>query len=374
MKLKIFLIIIIVILISGGIGLYIGYNTYSEPEYKEEKKKEKEDPIDPEPDPDLDDPNYKDIESFKLEYLKYNQELELNDANYSILSVVKTKEEYDEFLNSYNIEIYEDENNKGYDDAYQYVMLVVEVDSCSEQVTPRKYMVVEDTLLINTRVVVNCGVCALEQELFIIPIPKEEVFNRTILKFDYKAGTECDPDVAYKPVLYLYPEKDTDVDVTFAYPELLTTTYPKYNNGWHVTAKQTGDLLLNNKSYYALYWEEETSSKVDFNEGFYVTKDNAIEFLEDKLTIIGLTPREQNEFIMYWLPILEKNGENLVYFELTDSLQKANALNITPTPDSLLRVRIHVKKVDNKVNIKEQILPTFERTGFTAVEWGGVIY
>ena len=40
----------------------------------------------------------------------------------------------------------------------------------------------------------------------------------------------------------------------------------------------------------------------------------------------------------------------------------------------MLRVSIHIKKVNNFVNIKEQELETFERKGFTVVEWGGMIY
>ena len=179
-----------------------------------------------------------------------------------------------------------------------------------------------------------------------------------------------------KPVLYLYPTKDnTKISVSFAKPELLTTTYPKYKNSWEVTANKNGDLKdKDNKYYYGLYWEENGSINVKFNEGFYVTKDNAIEFLEEKLTTIGLNDREKNEFIMYWLPILEKNEKNLVYFELTKSREAYNKLNINPKPDSLLRVAIHIKKVDKKINIKAQKLTTFERKGFTAVEWGGFNY
>ena len=179
-----------------------------------------------------------------------------------------------------------------------------------------------------------------------------------------------------KPVLYLYPTKNnTKVSVSFEKPELLTTTYPKYKNSWNVTANKNGDLKdKNGKYYYGLYWEESGSTNVKFDEGFYVTKDNAIEFLEEKLSTIGFTDRERNEFIMYWLPILEKNEKNLVYFELTKSRENYNKLIISPKPDSLLRVAIHVKKVNKKVNIKEQKLTTFERKGFTVVEWGGVIH
>ena len=128
------------------------------------------------------------------------------------------------------------------------------------------------------------------------------------------------------------------------------------------------------KYYYALYWDEKRYNEVDFHEGFYVEGKNAIKFLEEKLTYIGLNDKERNEFIMYWLPIMEKNGKNLIYFELTEEREANNKLMITPKPDSLLRVSIHIKKVNEKTNIKEQKLPTFKRTGFTAVEWGGMTY
>lgn len=178
-----------------------------------------------------------------------------------------------------------------------------------------------------------------------------------------------------KPVLYLYPEEDTDVIVKFEKPELLTTTYPKFVREWNVLAKSNGDLYdKNGKYYYALYWEEKKNHNVDFGTGFYVESDNAIEFLEEKLSIIGLNDRERNEFIMYWLPILKNNGKNLVYFELTEERDSYNKLIITPKPNALLRVAIHVKKVDGKTSIKEQVLTSFKRIGFTAVEWGGINY
>lgn len=180
---------------------------------------------------------------------------------------------------------------------------------------------------------------------------------------------------ADKPVLYLYPETEMNVEVKFAKPELLITTYPKYVDSWNVKVLPSGDMYdQNGKYYYALYWEEIITNKYNFNEGFYVEKDNAIEFLEEKLSILGLNDKERNEFIMYWLPILEQNKKSLVYFETTESLQKENELIINPKPDSLLRIRMHVKKINHKIEIKEQELLHFERKGFTAVEWGGIIY
>lgn len=183
------------------------------------------------------------------------------------------------------------------------------------------------------------------------------------------------PSMRAKPVIYLYPENETEINVMFAKPELLTTTYPKFNSSWKVNVKPNGDMYdENGRYYYALYYEANGSKLNHFEEGFYVEKDDAIDFLEEKLSILGLNERESNEFIMYWLPVLEQNEKSLVYFETTESLQKKNKLIINPKPDSLLRINIHIKKVNKKVSIKEQELPRFERKGFSAVEWGGIKY
>ena len=71
-----------------------------------------------------------------------------------------------------------------------------------------------------------------------------------------------------KPVLYLYLENDnTKVTVSLEKSNLLTTTYPKYKNSWEVTANKNGDLYdSNNKYYYGLYWEENGSTKINFDE------------------------------------------------------------------------------------------------------------
>lgn len=70
----------------------------------------------------------------------------------------------------------------------------------------------------------------------------------------------------------------------------------------------------------------------------------------------------------------EKEEKNLVYFELTEERNEFNRLIINPNPDSILRVAIHIKKVNKKTSIKEQKPTQFDRKWFSAVEWGGVNY
>ncbi len=178
-----------------------------------------------------------------------------------------------------------------------------------------------------------------------------------------------------KPVLYLYPTEKTDVTVTFEHPERLTTVYPAYNDGWCVTASPDGTLTdARERSYYALYWEELSGTPYyHITDGFCVAGEDSAEFLEEKLSILGFTEREANEFIIYWLPIMEANEYNLIHFELTQEREASSAIHITPKPDSLLRVAMHIKPLNAPVEIAEQTLPTFNRSGFVAVEWGGCV-
>ncbi|MBO5126612.1 MAG: hypothetical protein J6D10_03500, partial [Clostridia bacterium] len=199
--------------------------------------------------------------------------------------------------------------------------------------------------------------------------------------FDPVTGESGALAVAYiggyaKPVLYLCPEEETDVTVTFAYPERLTVVYPDYpETGWTVTASPDGTLYdTDGRSYYALYWEESGTISVDWERGFCVAREELTEFLENTLAEIGLTEREANEFIIYWLPVLQKNEYSLIWFELTESRQAMNGLCITPAPDSLLRIAMHVKASDEFVGTSGQTFAGFSRTGFVAVEWGGVVH
>ena len=116
-------------------------------------------------------------------------------------------------------------------------------------------------------------------------------------------------------------------------------------------------------------------NNIDFNKGYYVTKEESMQFLEDKLKYIGLNDKERNEFIISWLPILVKNEKSMIYFELTEDRNNDNKLNISPKPDSMLRFIMHVKKVDGKPNgFEQQKLSHFNRKGFSVIECSGVLH
>lgn len=182
---------------------------------------------------------------------------------------------------------------------------------------------------------------------------------------------EPEPGVDYKPVIYLYPEEKTEVSVTLDYNGKLICTYPFYDNGWTVTANPDGTLTdANGQTYNYLYWEGETNAQYDLSKGFCVKGEDTAEFLEYALAELGLTRREANEFIVFWLPMMQNNEYNIISFQGTTYTDSAK-LDVDPAPDTLIRVFMAWQASEIYVNIPEQELNAPAREGFTVVEWGG---
>ena len=174
-----------------------------------------------------------------------------------------------------------------------------------------------------------------------------------------------------KPVIYLYPETETRVTVKLDLSGELTCAYPAYDGGWTVTAAPDGTLTdEHGQTYNYLYWEGEGTEAYDFSKGFCVAGSDTAAFLEDALDRLGLTRREANEFLVYWLPRMQDNPYNLIAFQ-QEAYTESAKLTVSPRPDSVLRVFMAWKPLARPVDIPAQILPGFERRGFTLVEWGG---
>jgi hypothetical protein len=180
-----------------------------------------------------------------------------------------------------------------------------------------------------------------------------------------------------KPVIYLYPQTATNIFVGLDYNGKIIADYPDYDysiKGWNVFAYPDGR-IINNKDrqeYSYLFWEGESASQAsyDLSKGFVVKGSDTKSFLQNKLSEMGLTPKEYNEFIVYWYPRMKNNNYNLIHFadkEYTDTAP----LNITPKPDSMLRVFMVFKPLNAPVDVATQEFQHFERKGFTVVEWGG---
>ena len=211
------------------------------------------------------------------------------------------------------------------------------------------------------------------ENVHVVPLYTKEEF-KNIKKYN----TPYDPYemTVDKPIIYLYPEVETDISIELSHPDKLISSYPLYHGrGWKVRALPNGNLidLETGRELYALYYESEdvVNYKVE-NEGFVVEKENIITFLEEKLAILGLNQKEAEEFIIYWLPRLQENNYNYIRFASMDEINKNMELKIEPVPDTMIRVIMVYKGLDEKIDVIPQKLKLQERNGYTVVEWGGV--
>lgn len=188
------------------------------------------------------------------------------------------------------------------------------------------------------------------------------------------AEDALDPPRNYdmKPVIYLYPQTPTQVTVKLDYKGEFTCTYPEYGDGWTVTAYPDGRLYnhADQREYTTLFWEGRSDTRYDMSEGFVVAGEDTAAFLEDKLEFLGLSAKERNDFIVFWLPKMKDNPYNFISFQ-TDVYTQSAKLYITPEPDSLVRVFMTYSPLQEPVQVPRQTLKRAQRSGFTVVEWGG---
>lgn len=256
-----------------------------------------------------------------------------------------------------------------------YLLLNIGSEPCNEkEITPTNYSVNGNNIKVSITYKSTCGVCAKENVYYLLKVNKNITSPNVNIEYKAISKEECNPNIDYKPLIYLYPTVDTKVNVKLGRSEALTSTYPKYKDSWNVLAKPDGELIDDKgRTFYGLYWEGYNTIDVTFEDGFVVGRDNLIPFLEEKLSILGLTEREANEFIIYWLPKLEENEYNLIRFESIDKINKDMPLIINPKPDTVFRILMEYKKADKDTKVKTQALVTPVRKGFTVVEWGGTI-
>jgi hypothetical protein len=226
---------------------------------------------------------------------------------------------------------------------------------------------------------------------FTLKVNNEDVLNVTAFgykpkdiiienKLDINISLEIDSNVevirVLKPIIYLYPKEKTEVTLSFEFKGKLLTTFPKYDKNWNVIAEPNGQIFdtKTKRNYSSLFWDGDISFEPEhyqYESGFIVYNENLAEFLIEKLEFIGLNTTETNEFVQFWLPILEQKKYNFIHFLVNDECNEVSINNVNPNPDTTIRVYMEYYGLDEYTEIKEQELLKTERKGFTLVEWGG---
>lgn len=199
--------------------------------------------------------------------------------------------------------------------------------------------------------------------------------QKIVVEFHLLGIMEC----VTKPVIYLYADDNTELDLSLNFKGNLAFTYPKYDNGWHVEVKEGGKLLVDGDVFNYLFWDGELERSAlrpydNYETGSVVTAENMLEFLESNLTSMGMNSFEKQDFITYWMPQLMEYDNCYVRFYVNEEYSAEIAeIKSSVKIDHHLRVYMIAEPVDDSIiiNPKSQSFTILKREGLTLVEWGG---
>ena len=178
-----------------------------------------------------------------------------------------------------------------------------------------------------------------------------------------------------KPAIYLYPQSTSSINVKIRSSIPLINTDPAYKaSGWNVLASPSGEISSDGKRYDYIYYEAEVPDAllVKQKEGFVVKKDELSILLPRILPKLGLSEKETKEFSDYWNRALPYSRYYFVGVIPQANIDKIFPFEISPRPQSIIRVTLYFETLDEKINVQPPVITTPKRDGFAVVEWGGM--
>jgi hypothetical protein len=142
-----------------------------------------------------------------------------------------------------------------------------------------------------------------------------------------------------------------------------------------VIAKPTGELLnlADKKIYPYLFWEGRGGIYQTPEKGWVIAQKDVHSFLVEKLKALGLNTKESADFMEFWEPKMQGSPYYFVTFMGNNAMNQIAPLNVTPAPDTVIRILMDFQPLNKKISVQGFDIRTPERKGFTVVEWGGVL-
>jgi hypothetical protein len=191
----------------------------------------------------------------------------------------------------------------------------------------------------------------------------------------YQRGDMLQGGGCGKPVIYLYPQHTTTVHVSVG--ANITVSDPLYtSNGWNnVIAHQNGQLSYQGKTYGSLFWEGTGYGPYPLiTAGTIVPRDKVVSTITQQLHDQGLTAKETSDFLAYWQPKLPATPYTRLSWLNTEQMNTLAPLTVSPKPSTMIRIFLDFQGLQTNRSIAPQTFHAPTRTGFTLVEWGGLLH
>jgi len=175
-----------------------------------------------------------------------------------------------------------------------------------------------------------------------------------------------------KPAVYIYPEHPGrfQVSLEFGAGVRLAASDPEYGEGWDVAVDSAGRI---DGTWDYLFYEIAMRGAPRIPVGWCLPWADLMAGLDSIITDLGLDAAEKEDFLTYWRSRLPHREFYEINPVMGEDLEPWVKLKVDPAPDATLRFWLFFRGIDEAVELPEPVMPAFERTGTTVVEWGGAV-
>uniref|UniRef100_UPI00321779CC hypothetical protein n=1 Tax=uncultured Draconibacterium sp. TaxID=1573823 RepID=UPI00321779CC len=183
----------------------------------------------------------------------------------------------------------------------------------------------------------------------------------------------CDTCIkVLKPNIYIYPERELQLDVSINFPRggAVTLSIPEYGNGWSISVDTFGKI---DDKYDYLFYESEQPDVCQMNKGWSIKQDSLTMFFTQNLKEYGFKGREIDDFIEFWIPRLKDSEYYQVYPQTNTIIDSVIELTFSEMPDNILRLFYLIEESNANTSLQVPQINAFKREGFFVTEWGVIL-
>lgn len=190
------------------------------------------------------------------------------------------------------------------------------------------------------------------------------------------------PDGGYyhSPAIWLYPEAETDVEVTLQFHGggFMYMSTPPYNDRWRIHVDPSmpfnkySPTYEDSSAYAFLDYDGFRAGSFQRNQGWCIAQRDLLSWQREVLPGFGFTEAEIDDANYgYGRLILDRQYPQrflAVYPQQQEIVDTSVSLQVQPEPDTMYRLWLYFVPVDEPISLLEPSIPSIQRTGFTVVE------
>lgn len=176
----------------------------------------------------------------------------------------------------------------------------------------------------------------------------------------------------YKPNIYIYADRDMEVEVRLQNACYITESLPPYEpgRGWRACIVNGS---INGRGDYLFYEAKVPDRGLQRQVGYVIHGERLEMDLAWLMQLYGFNAREVADFVEYWTSKLDRDRNYIFYPQGTAVVESIMPLRVEPEPDSVYRLWFLIERDRGQDVTRPVRIETVTRSEYAVVEWGGMM-